>query len=116
MIRWGWDGFGGGRKLGVIEFIEGFPAAGSARRAWEAVRARRAVEAYRFFYPTVSMEGIFRGNRDAGAVDSESATMVIAQPHHLGFTLNSDTPYAAGVLDLRETGPVVVDVPHWSGW
>jgi hypothetical protein len=29
----------------------------------------------------------------------------------VGFTLNSDTPYAGGILDLRESGPMVVELP-----
>jgi hypothetical protein len=34
----------------------------------------------------------------------------VAQPRHLGFTLNSDTPYAGGVLDLS-AGPMVIELP-----
>jgi hypothetical protein len=32
------------------------------------------------------------------------------QPKHVGFTLNSDTPYDAMLLDLR-IGPVVIELP-----
>jgi hypothetical protein len=35
----------------------------------------------------------------------------MAQPRHVGFTLNSDTPYAGGILDLRASGPMVVELP-----
>jgi len=55
---------------------------------------RRALEAYHFFYPTVSMEAIARGTRAAGAADNKAALLVVAEPRHVGFTLNSDTPYA----------------------
>ncbi len=71
----------------------------------------RAVEAYRFFYPTVSMEGIFNGAREAGIADGKGLMVLAAGPRHVGFTLNSDTPYASGTLDLNEMGPVVVEVP-----
>jgi hypothetical protein len=73
---------------------------------------RRALEAYHFFYPTVSMEGILRGTRAAGAEANKAAMMIVAQPRHVGFTLNSDTPYAGGVLDLSESGPIVIEVPR----
>jgi hypothetical protein len=79
--------------------------------AHEDQALRRALEAYHFFYPTVSMEGIFRGTQAAGAVDNESAMLVMAQPRHVGFTLNSDTPYAGGVLDLSSSGPLVIEIP-----
>ena len=48
-----------------------------------------------------------------------------AQPHHVGFTLNSDTPYGVGTLDLSG-GPMVIELPpgpyigfandHHQGW
>ena len=95
-----------------VEFQHGFPTPDTAEAAQHAQDLRRALEAYHFFYPTVSMEGIVRGTRNAGAADNEAALMVLAQPRHRGFTLNSDTPYAGGVLDLRRSGPMVVEVPR----
>ncbi|WP_203644062.1 DUF1254 domain-containing protein [Streptomyces sp. SID14478] len=95
----------------MVEFVDGYPEAEGAARARDARDLRRAVEAYRFFYPTVSLEGIFKGTRDAGAVDNETALLFIARPHHLGFTLNSDTPYSGGILDLRKSGPMVIELP-----
>jgi hypothetical protein len=95
----------------VTAFDLGFPAPRLAMDAHEDQDLRRALEAYHFFYPTVSMEGIVRGTRATGAEDSTSALMCVAQPRHLGFTLNSDTPYAGGVLDLAASGPMVIEVP-----
>ncbi|MEE1791521.1 DUF1254 domain-containing protein [Streptomyces sp. BE308] len=95
----------------LVDFEDGFPVARSAAAARDRRDLRRAVEAYRFFYPTVSLEGIFKGTRDAGAVDNETALLFIARPHHTGFTLNSDTPYSGGILDLRESGPMVIELP-----
>ncbi|MER8042459.1 DUF1254 domain-containing protein [Streptomyces sp. NPDC094032] len=94
-----------------VEFRGGYPVAESAAASYERSDLRRAVEAYRFFYPVVSMEGILRGTRAAGAVDNESAPLVVARPHHVGFTLNSDTPYLGGGLDLRKSGPLVIELP-----
>ena len=96
----------------MVDFELGFfPAPRTAAEAHGEQDLRRALEAYHFFYPTVSMEGIFRGTRKAGAVDNESAMMLVAQPRHVGFTLNSDTPYAGAVLDLRKSGPMVIELP-----
>ncbi|MET8039038.1 DUF1254 domain-containing protein [Streptomyces sp. NPDC005345] len=93
-----------------VEFEQGYPQAASALGARERVTLRRAIEAYRFFYPVVSMDGILRGTRAVGAVDNKSAPIVVAQPRHVGFTLNSDTPYMGGGLDLRD-GPMVIELP-----
>ena len=94
-----------------VYFQLGFPAPRSAMEAHDEQALRRALEAYHFFYPAVSMEGIVRGTRQAGAVDNETAFMCVAQPRHVGYTLNSDTPYAGGVLDLAKSGPMVIELP-----
>jgi hypothetical protein len=72
---------------------------------------RSAVEAYRFFYPTVSAEGLFNGQREAGIDDGEALALVAAGPRHVAFSANSDTPYLFGVLDLERSGPMVIDLP-----
>ena len=94
-----------------LRFEGGLPNEADAHQSLQATDGRRAVEAYRFFYPTVSMEAILRGTRAAGAVDNVSAPIVLAQPHHVGFTLNSDTPYLGAGIDLSTGGPIVVEVP-----
>jgi hypothetical protein len=88
-----------------------YPTAEGAAAVHDGQDLRRALEAYRFFYPTVSLEGILHGTREAGARDNRSSLMFIATPRHLGFTLNSDTPYSGSVLDLRRDGPIVIELP-----
>ncbi|HEY6491781.1 MAG TPA: DUF1254 domain-containing protein [Trebonia sp.] len=95
----------------AIELHRGFPVPRSAADSHAAQDLRRALEAYHFFYPTVSMEGIVRGTRAAGAADNTAALLIMAKPRHAGFTLNSDTPYAGGILDLGRSGPMVVELP-----
>ncbi|MFJ9516953.1 DUF1254 domain-containing protein [Kitasatospora sp. NPDC101801] len=93
-----------------VEFVGGYPTVESAAASYERSDRHRAVEAYRFFYPTVSLEAILRGTRAAGGVDNEAAPLVVAGPIRVGYTLNSDTPYLGGGLDLR-AGPLVVELP-----
>lgn len=95
----------------AVNFHLGFPAPRTAVDAHLEQDLRRALEAYHFFYPTVSMEAIFHGNRAAGAADNAVALLVMAHPRHTGFTYNSDTPYAFAVLDLADAGPMVVEIP-----
>lgn len=91
-------------------FAPGYPPPELIARARDDADLARAVVAYRTWYPTVSAEGIFSGNRDAGLRDSEQMIVMTAGPRQLGLTLNSDTPYAAAVLDLT-AGPMVVELP-----
>jgi hypothetical protein len=81
--------------------------------------------AYRFWYPTVSAEGIFNGTREASILDNESILIAAVGPNAVAFTANSDTPYGAGVLDLK-SGPWIIELPpgpfiglvndHHQGW
>ncbi len=91
-------------------FEQGYPTADAAKQAIDDTDFQRAVQAYRFWYPTVSTEGIFQGGRDIGIADNVKANMGAAGPRQVGFTLNSDTPYASLALDLS-AGPFVIEVP-----
>ncbi len=107
------------------EFVQGYPTQDASRRARDDADFQRAVTAYRFWYPTVSVEGIFNGNRALGIADNEAVGIAAAGPRQVGFTLNSDTPYGSAALDLKN-GPMVIEVPpgpyiglvddHNQGW
>jgi hypothetical protein len=91
-------------------FRGGFPEEDSVRKAYEDADLTRAVQAYRFFYPTVSGAAIFKGNAKVGVVPNQAFGTLDTRPRHVGFTLNSDTPYAPILLDLHD-GPMVVVLP-----
>lgn len=92
-------------------FERAYPRAETIDILYELRDLSRAVEAYRFFYPSVSMEGIFNGLREVGLADGHQLAILAAGPRHVGFTVSSDTPYLAGAIDLAAMGPVAVDVP-----
>jgi hypothetical protein len=106
-------------------FEDGYPTPEAARAAHDDADFQRAVTAYRFWYPTVSCEGIFQGNRDLGIRDNETVAILAAGPRQVGFTVNSDTPYGAAVVDVKD-GPYVIELPpgpyigladdHHQGW
>ncbi|TWB04447.1 DUF1254 domain-containing protein [Bradyrhizobium stylosanthis] len=106
-------------------FERGYPSADTTKRARDDADMQRAITAYRFWYPTVSVEGIFNGNRELGLKDGEKMGIVAAGPQQVGFTLNSDTPYGSGVIDVSK-GPIVIELPagpyiglvndHNQGW
>jgi hypothetical protein len=106
-------------------FVQGYPTTDAAQKANDDADFSRAIQAYRFWYPTVSTEGIFQGNRDIGIKDNEAVGIAAAGPRQVGFTLNADTPYGAGTLDLSQ-GPMVIEMlpgayigladDHNQGW
>jgi hypothetical protein len=107
------------------KFNAGFPTPEAAQQAHDDADFQRAITAYRFWYPTVSCEGIFNGNRQLGLKDNDSMIIMSAGPRHVFFTPNSDTPYGSAILDVKD-GPYVIEVPpgsfiglandHHQGW
>lgn len=71
---------------------------------------QNAIIAYRFWYPSVSVEATFQSNRDIGIKENKEGMMFFTKPHHVGFTFNSDTPYGVLTLDLSKE-PFVVEIP-----
>jgi len=92
------------------KFERGYPVPGTAELAYNNTDLGRAIEAYKFFYPTVSTEGHLQDFID---LDNPNKTAVkfAAGPRHEILTGNGDTPYAAGTLDLKANGPMVVELP-----
>ena len=91
-------------------FTRGFPDPEAIDQASRQGDLSRATEAYRFFYPSVSMEGLMQGSREVGAVDNEAFIILDCGPRHVMFTPNSDTPYGATFFDLSD-GPWVIELP-----
>ena len=92
------------------EFKGGYPTAQTIDQAYDAIDLNRAVSAYRIFYPTVSGAAIFKGNAKIGVFPNKAFGTLDTQPKHVGYTLNSDTPYAPLLVDLSN-GPMVVEMP-----
>lgn len=88
----------------------GYPAPDAVGQAFDAVDLNRAIQSYRFFYRTVSGAAIYDGTVEAGALPNRVFGYMDTQPRHVGFTLNSDTPYGGVLLDLS-IGPMVIEVP-----
>jgi hypothetical protein len=106
-------------------FERGFPTGEATQQARDDADRQRALTAYRFWYPTVSIEGFFQGAERVCLADGQSLFVLEAEPRFVCLTPNSDTPYCAGVIDLSQ-GPMVVEVPpgpfmasansHHQGW
>src|SRR5262249_11354846 len=52
-------------------FLLGFPNDETTQKAYDDADLNRAIEAYRFFYPTVSGAAIVRGNEDIGVIPNK---------------------------------------------
>ncbi|WP_174604355.1 DUF1254 domain-containing protein [Cnuibacter physcomitrellae] len=91
-------------------FTGGFPDPDTIASAYDAADLARAVVCYKHFFPLVSGARIFTGQAEVGVQVNRVFGYMDTRPQQAGFTLNSDTPYAGPLLDLR-VGPMVVEVP-----
>ena len=91
-------------------FKGGFPTPETIAKAYDDLDMNRAVQAYRFFYPTVSGAAVVKGWRDAGLLPNRIFGVLETQPRHVSFTPHPDAPYAQILVDLAG-GPIVVELP-----
>ncbi len=90
-------------------FERGYPNGETSRQAYADADLNRAIQAYKFFYPTVSGAAMIRGNVPMGLVPNKVFGMLECTPDQLMFTGNSDTPYGPMDLDLS-AGPLVIEL------
>ena len=95
---------------GSYEFAGGYPTPETVRRAYDEADLNRAVQAYRFFYPSVSIMATWKGNLRAGMVANKVFGLLEGTPKQFVFTPNSDTPYSGLPLDVSD-GPMVLEFP-----
>jgi hypothetical protein len=99
-----------GTAEGQYEFAGGYPTPDTVRRAYDEADLNRAVQAYRFFYPSVSIMATWKGNLRAGMVANTVFGLLEGTPKQFVFTPNSDTPYSDLPLDVSG-GPMVLEFP-----
>jgi len=95
------------------KFQGGFPASNETiMRARDATDLRRAIEAYKFFFPTVATEAVMQQFEPHGAIPNKVGIIMPQDPEQQFSLANQDTPYVITVLDLKAAGPIVVDIPE----
>lgn len=92
------------------EFRGGFPTEQTVATAYDNADFIRAVTCYKHFFPAVSGMAILNGTEAVGVTPNRVLGTMDTRPGQIGFTLNSDTPYAPVLLDLTD-GPLVVTIP-----
>lgn len=95
---------------GDYEFDGGYPTPETVQKVYDEADLNRAIQCYRFFYPSVSIMATWKGNIKGGTIPNKVFALLEGTPQQLVFTPNSDTPYAGLPLDLSN-GPLVVELP-----
>jgi hypothetical protein len=103
----------GGEDEGTVWkglWMKSLPAPGEVARIRREALLNRAVEAYKFFYPTVSMLLNFEALEEYGAHANQGFLIQLTTPDIVTLTQNSDTPYGLAYADAS-AGPVVLEIP-----
>lgn len=94
-------------------FQRGLPASEeTVQAARDATVLRRAIEAYKYFYPTVATEAVMQQFEPFGARANEVGIIMPQDPEQQFSVANQDTPYVIGIFDLKDSGPIVIEVPE----
>ena len=97
----------------AYSFERGFPANDQTiQAARDTTTLRRAVEAYKYFYPTVATEAVMQQFAPFGARANEVGIIMPQDTEQQFSVANQDTPYVIAVFDLKEAGPMVIEVPE----
>ncbi|WP_254707617.1 hypothetical protein [Rhodococcus pyridinivorans] len=73
-------------------FEGGYPTEETIRRAYDDADLVRAIQCYRFFYPTVSLEATWRGNLSGGVVPNKVFALLEGTPQQFVFTPTPTPP------------------------
>ena len=101
------------RRIGTLEFADGFPTQATADLLFDHLDFLRGVEAFLNGVPAASLEAVRMGMEDVGVTACNQIGILdhLLDAAPLFLTGNTDTVYASGVPDLERDGPTVVEIP-----
>jgi hypothetical protein len=103
-------------NLDEFKYIGGYPTAETIRKLYDQLDLQRAVQAYLDFMPAMSMQAFLDAHTREYGVSETGGMLVYVEPgagksEAVGLTYNTESIYASLCLDLKQTGPAVIDVP-----
>ena len=103
-------------NLNELKYEGGYPTAETIRILYDQLDLQCAAQAYLDFMSAMSMQALLDAHsRDYGV--SETGGMIVyvepgeGKSEAIGLTYNTESIYASLCLDLKQTGPAVIEVP-----
>lgn len=100
--------------LATLPFDRGHPTADSAKALANELAFQRATQAYLWALPIVNMRAMQQGHAEMMGGTAYYKIAIYEdrlKAHTLITTPNSDVIYGLAWLDMKETGPLVIDLP-----
>jgi hypothetical protein len=104
-------------KLGTLEFFDGLPTEETVRKVYDNLDYIRGVETFLNGIPACSIEVLYRGMQGLGAKNYNQVVIMdkLMDSNPLFLTGNTDTVYVSSFFNLKETGPIVIEMPADAG-
>ena len=104
-------------SIGDLNFVDGRPTDATVQKVYDNLDTMRGVDVFLNFVPAGSVEAMRAGMARLG-VDSSNKVMIVdtlLDSNPIFLTGNTDTVYAAAMLDLEKDGVTVVEIPAGAG-
>lgn len=104
-------------RIGTLKFYDGIPTQETLTKVYDNLDFIRGVDVFLNFIPATSIEGIRLGMKSMGVEKSNQVLVFddLMDSNPLFLTGNTDTVYAAAMLDLEKDGVTVVEIPAGAG-
>jgi hypothetical protein len=98
--------------IGPLAFEGGYPTQESVTRLFDELDFQRAVQAYLWAIPLVSFAQWQEAHEQVFGQQDGDLVLITTFRDRIGLlTANDTTPYVIGHLNLKRTGPLVIDYP-----
>jgi hypothetical protein len=99
--------------IGTLEFFDGVPVGDTVDKVYDNLDLMRGLAVFMGNQGAASLHAMRMGNAGIGADASNKFTITeqLLQPESLYLTGNTSTLYALGYMDLKEDGPLVIELP-----
>ena len=103
-------------SAGTFRFFDGMPDGETVRKSFENLKFIRGYETFLTLMPAASIEMLRHGHAEVG-VDNHTKVALMAplNSNPLFLTGNTDTVYGSTFFNLKETGPLVIEIPAGLG-
>ena len=103
-------------NLAELKFVGGYPTGETIQKLYDQLDLQRAAQAYLDFMPAMSMQALLDAHAREYGVSETGGMIVYVEPGEgkaeaIGLTYNTESIYASMCLDLKQTGPAVLEVP-----
>ncbi|WP_066212775.1 DUF1254 domain-containing protein [Flammeovirga sp. MY04] len=100
-------------SIGDLEFIDGAPLPETAEKVYENLDRMRGVDVFLKCMPAVSVRQLMVGPAEIGVDDYNKVLLFdkLMDSKPLYLTANTSTLYSIPSLNMKNTGPMVIEVP-----